>query len=248
MVANRRRRSVARTSRALAVVVGAAVLASGGTSAAVSASSAEETVVVLGAPLVHDFTPAVTGESVEGMWTIRHTGAGTASLDGTLVADAPGGSLAHALGVEYGRPDASGVVRWNPAGTLARPTSLVDAYGERGLVLQGDAALRVPVRVTLLDAAALDGSPGDVLRVSADFVVGYTPGTSSGEQGAGVLADGAGGRAPGERAGAGSLALTGFGAVWLLPCCAVVLLVGRALRRRARSSGPGGGDEAAPLP
>jgi hypothetical protein len=140
-------------------------------------ASDEETVDPVGAlvdvtgdPIVHTFDITQYNDTVEGIWSINNKGTVGVTFDGALKATSTNipASLAAQLNVQYA--DASGT--WYNAGTLAAPVSYVTAVGASS-TLAAAASVKVPVRISLADPTALEGTAGATLTISAAFGVDY---------------------------------------------------------------------------
>lgn len=224
---------------AVAALVASVLIVFGAATAQAAASTdGGGAVVISGAPLVHTFDLRVPGDAVTGEWQIGSAVAELRDFDGVLVPVEPSAAeLARALTVSYGSIDADGAgISWHAAGTLAEPRSYADVLGHSPTVAAGQ-PVRLPVRVALPEPEAVSGAAGEVLLVSASFVVSYLGGEVS------VGTPGGGGVA----AWPPVLAVTGWGPWWLLAAAVVSITVGAELARQRRDArnaptGSGGPD------
>ena len=164
---------------------------------------------------------------MSGQWHVGSTTAQTRDFDGVLVPVGPfSDDLARALTVQYGSVDAaSGRISWHPAGTLAEPRTYAEALGHSPTV-DTEHPVTLPVRVSLPEPDSVAGVPGEVLAVSASFVVSYLGDEPEGGE--------PGGGAGGPRPVPPDLATTGWGSWWLIAAAAAAIAVGADTTRRAR--------------
>jgi hypothetical protein len=128
---------------------------------------------ITGTPIDKTFNTGQYNDQAQATWTLTNHGPDATEFDGTFEVTNPvSDELAAALSVEYGVTNAAGdITRWRPAGTLDAPRTFADVLGISEI--EGESELAIPVRLVLADPSDLvdAGDEGDVLRVTADFVV-----------------------------------------------------------------------------